>query len=256
VERRTAQAPAGVTALKIANRTVDDGKTAVDPTDVRAEDLENAELKGKVEGILAIANGDGNKHVPEQEQPVEASKPELTPEQQWFGEFKARFDALPQLHKGVQWADVEKSLKADPEQLRKLQTLDEKGHNMNVFGEENGEFIFVSAWRDYKKVSPDHRNIAYDLEGQELAKQYGYNPHGNAVDIIKSIGADLADPKFHEQLRREIAVNGWAWLKTDAATRKTGDAFDGFNDGTTRHAAYFCYADSSFRAALRVSWKA
>jgi len=221
VERRTAQAPAGVTALKIANRTVDDGKTAVDPTDVRAEDLENAELKGKVEGILAIANGDGNKHVPEQEQPVEASKPELT-----------------------------------PEQLRKLQTLDEKGHNMNVFGEENGEFIFVSAWRDYKKVSPDHRNIAYDLEGQELAKQYGYNPHGNAVDIIKSIGADLADPKFHEQLRREIAVNGWAWLKTDAATRKTGDAFDGFNDGTTRHAAYFCYADSSFRAALRVSWKA
>ena len=62
----------------------------------------------------------------------------------WLGDFKSRFDALPQLHKGVQWEDVEKSLKADPESMAKLQALDAKGHAMNVFGEEKGEFIFAS----------------------------------------------------------------------------------------------------------------
>ncbi|MDP2642407.1 MAG: DUF4256 domain-containing protein [Candidatus Peregrinibacteria bacterium] len=198
------------------------------------------------------AEGQASEQIGSTTIPAVARKPELTPEQQWFGEFKARFDALPQLHKGVQWADVEKSLKADPEQLRKLQTLDEKGHDMNVFGEENGEFVFASGWSDYNKVSSDHRNIAYDLEGQKLAESQGYKPTGNAVDIAVSMGADVADPKFHEQLRREVAVNGWAWLKTDATTRKAGLAFHGYAYGFHRFSANRHSDNGSFRAALRV----
>lgn len=174
---------------------------------------------------------------------------------------KTHFDALPQLHKGIQWTDVEKSLKADPESMRKLQTLDEKGHAMNVFGEENGEFVFASAWDNYEQVAPDHKNIAYDTEGQKLAEKQGYTPNGNAVSIIaKIMGVKedeasnyLADPKFHEQLREAIDVNGWAWLKTDAATRKTGNAFDGDRDGIFKfRAGSYSDAGGSFRAALRV----
>ena len=198
------------------------------------------------------AEGQASEQIGSTTIPAAAQKPEITPEQQWFGEFKASFDALPQLHKGVQWADVEKSLKADLEQLRKLQTLDEKGHDMNVFGEENGEFVFASGWSDYNKVSSDHRNIVYDLEGQKLAESQGYKPIGNAVNIAVSMGADVADPKFHEQLRREVAVNGWAWLKTDAATRKAGDAFLGDSYGFCRYCAYDERGYGSFRAALRV----
>jgi len=182
------------------------------------------------------------------------SKKELTPEQieDWLGEFKTRFDALPQLHKGIKFAEVEKSLKADPESMAKLQALDAKGHAMNVFGEESGEFIFASAWDNYEKVSLDHRNIAYDLEGQKLAEKNGYKPNGNAVDIAKAMGVVLADPNLHEQLRKAIAVNGGAWLKTDAATRKNGYALDGNSTGI-----YVSYAlnhpdNGSFRAALRV----
>lgn len=183
------------------------------------------------------------------------AKNELTPEQvekKWLGEFKTRFEALSQLHKGIRWADVEKSLKADPEAMKKLQALDEKGHKMNVFGEEKREFIFASGWSDCNEVSEDHRNITYDLEGQKLAEKDGYNSTGNAVDIASAMGVDLADPNFHEQLRKAIAVNGWAWLKTDAATRKTGYAFSGRNVGVSEGSAGHPGAVGSFRAALRV----
>lgn len=140
----------------------------------------------------------------------EATTLELTPEQKWFGDFQARFNALPQLHKGIEWADVEKSLKADPEAIRKLQILDEKGHSMNVFGEEGDEFIFASAWSDYEKVAADHRNIVFDAKAQKwLTDNYPKEKcNGNASDIAEALGVDLADKKFHKQLIKAIAVNG------------------------------------------------
>lgn len=106
--------------------------------------------------------------------------------------------------------DVETSLKADPESMRKLQALDEKGHKMNVFGEENDEFIFASAWGDYKEVSEDHRNIVFDAEAQRSLAENHPNEtcNGNATDIAKVLGVDLADPKFNEKLIKEIR-GGW-----------------------------------------------
>lgn len=179
----------------------------------------------------------------------------LTPEQQeqFLSGLKSRFDALPQLHEGISWTDVEKSLKAHPDAMLKLHALDEKGHAMNVFGEENGELIFVSGWNHYEKVSEDHRDIVFDKDAQDyLAKHYPNEIcNGNAVDIAMALGVDLADPNFHEKLRKAIDVNGWAWLKTDAATRKTGFAFDG-GYGVYRALASGPYDDRSFRAALRV----
>jgi hypothetical protein len=194
-------------------------------------------------------------------EPLEPKK-ELSPEQveAWLGELKTRFDSLSQLHKGVKWADVEKSLKADTESMAKLQALDEKGHAMNVFGEEKGEFIFASAWEDSKKVSAEHRKITFDLKGEKFAEKQDYKPTGNAISIIARImgvkedeaGNYLADPKFHEQLRKAVAVNGWAWLKTDSATREYGNAFDGDYRGVYGGNASGHSNLGSFRASLRV----
>jgi hypothetical protein len=177
------------------------------------------------------------------------TKKELSPEviAEYLGSLKTRFDALPELHKGVKWADVEKSLKADPESMRKLMALDEKGHEMNVFGEKNGKIQFRSAQTDVTKIAPEHRTIMYDKKAQTDYPQY--NANGNAEDIAKSMGVDLADRELYEQLRVQ---SGWVWLETDAATRKTGDAIYGGNDGVSQ-----VYADShgdygSFCAALRV----
>lgn len=185
---------------------------------------------------------------------------ESTPEQRWLGRLKIRFMALPKLHEGIAWADVERSLKADPESMGKLQALDAQGHQMNVFGEDGDTFVFVSAWCNREHVAPGHKNIVYDREGQELVEEQGHQPNGNAVTIIAEImgveeeeaGKYLADPKFHEQLRGLVAVYGWAWLKTDAATRASGLAFGGVEDGIRRGNAGARSVRGSFRAELRV----
>lgn len=186
---------------------------------------------------------------------------ELSPEQIWLNNFKTRFNdpKLSKLHEGIGWEDVERSLMADPESMRKLQAFDEKGHAMNVFGEDGDEFIFASAWSNYKEVSKDHRNITYDLEGQQLAERDGDTPTGNAVSIIaKIMGVKedeaeryLADPALHEKLE-VIGINGWACLKTDSANREYGIAFFGSASGIYHGLARSHGTGGSFRATRRV----
>lgn len=243
VERRQQQLPDGPTALKIVGRAVGAERKAVDESDIREGDFLNKVLKEKVAGILAIAACDEGDL---------AQKPELTPEQAYLKQLKINFDSLPQLHKDIQWVDVERSLQKDTESLRKLKAFDDNGHSMNVFGEKNGEFIFVSGWRDYNKVSPQHRNVPYDLEGQKLAEGLGRKPTGNALDIAASMDASLSDRKFHRQLGRAIAVNGWAWLKTASGVRETGGAIGGSVYGIHKRGAFSCSDFNSFRVEIRV----
>ena len=185
---------------------------------------------------------------------AEAATGELSPEQLWFDTFKVRFYALRHLHQYILWTDVEKSLKADHESATKLMALDAKGHAMNVFGEEKGELIFASGWDEYSEVSPDHRNIVFDAEAQEwLAKNHpNQTCNGNATDIVKAMGAELAETALHEQLSKVVNLNGWAWLKTDAATTKTGRASCGDRGGVYEGVEYDRDDAGSFRAALRV----
>jgi hypothetical protein len=191
---------------------------------------------------------------------------ELSPEEAetaWLGELRTRFDALSQLHEGIQWEDVEKFLRADVEAMSKLRALDEKGHQMNLFGEENGEFVFISGWANSSEVAADHRNITFDPEGQKEAEEKGSKPNGNALSIIAGImGVKedeaekyLADPEFHEQLLKVRSVNGWAWLKTDAHIRGYGQALNGGCDGFNRNILHSHDDGTSFRAELRIPCK-
>ena len=133
-----------------------------------------------VQRLLASAGIQVTFSTPEADEPNElavelgqavAPDTELSPEQQeqaWLGAFKPALMRSPQLHKGIEWTDVEKSLKADPEAMRKLQALDEKGHEMNVFGEKNGEIQFRSAQTDVTKIAPEHRTIMFDKSPDQL----------------------------------------------------------------------------------------
>lgn len=177
---------------------------------------------------------------------------EGSPEQQWLGAFKARFDALPELHPDVEWAEVEKSLMADPEAMRKLQVLDEVGFEMNVFRSKNdGEIQFRTAQTDVTKIDPKYRTIVYDKEAQKEVEKYpAYRDsmNGNAEKFVEDIGIELADPELYEQLR---VKKGSLWLKTDAATREIGKAFDGSYEVAERM-VHSRYNNTSFCAALRV----
>lgn len=172
---------------------------------------------------------------------------ELSLEQKWFDVFKTRFDSFPHLHEGVQWSDVEKTLKADRKAMGKLQLLDEAGFEMNVFGEKNGEIIFRTAQTDVTKIASKYRTIMADKKAQIDYPQYSV--HGNAEEIAAFLGVEVADSDLYKQYRVQ---NGWVWLKTDEATRKTGTAFFGNRDGIYGYSADFLIASGSFCAALRV----
>ncbi len=160
---------------------------------------------------------------------------------------KTNFDSLPELHEGIKWEDVDKSLKKSPDAINKLMALDEKGHKMTVFGENNGEIQFRSAQTDITKIAEEHRTIMYDKKAQ--TDYPAHNVNGNAVDIAKSMGVELADEELYERLR---VKKGWVWLKTDADTRKTGFAFYGTDFSHGRDNVYDRDNRGSFCAALRV----
>lgn len=185
---------------------------------------------------------------------TEKAAPKMTMHEEylkWLGDFKTRFKALPQLHQGIEWEDVERSLDANPEFKAKIIKLDFKGHKMNVFGERNGELIFVSGWDDVRRVSFDHRNVVYDKSAQ--ADKDAYGSSGNAVDIAESLGGNLAYPEFNRYLTESgVKILGWAYFRTHEITRKdkrasVGDA-RGINDiPATTHSN-----NGSFRVELRL----
>ncbi len=177
------------------------------------------------------------------------SFPRLTKEQKAeLKLLKTNFEALPELHEGIKWEDVEKALKKSPDAIDKLRALDEKGHQMNVFRAKNdGEIQFRSAQTDITKIAGEHRNIMYDQKAETDRPQEQAN--GNAVDIARSMGVDLADRELYEQLR---VNNGWVWLETPADTRETGFALGGRNGGLNQFNAYNHLDRGSFCAALRV----
>ncbi len=174
--------------------------------------------------------------------------PRLTKEQKAeLKLLKANFDSLPDLHEGIKWEEVEKALIASPDAINKLMALDEKGHEMTVFGEKNGEIQFRSAQTDVTKIAEEHRTIMYDKKAQTDYPHFNVN--GNTEDLAKSMGVELADEELYEKLR---VKNGRVWLKTDAATRKTGYAFNGSYDGISKKFANYRNVIGSFCAALRV----
>jgi hypothetical protein len=143
---------------------------------------------------------------------------ELSPElQAGLNQIRKDFDSLPKLHLGIEWGVVERSLRADPATLAQLIEDNKLGLSMNVFGEENGELHFASAWRDNRKVNKSLINITYH----------------NAVDIAKRLGATLSPRSINEQLIVGIddVLYGWWLYETDELILGLGYAIIGLQNG-------------------------
>ncbi len=183
----------------------------------------------------------------------------------WLSQLKERFDKYPQLHtiksaagfaQSVEWADVERSLRASPKAMWSLFQLDEKGHEVNILGEDHHDFIFGTASLE---APAGHRNIVYDREAQDLVikKDPSIKCAGNAVDIAKALGVDLMDKDQYHYLRSKLKIKinqkTWNWLKTDVTTRKSGDSFCGNGYGVFKRNADDHVHFGGFRGALRVT---
>lgn len=237
------------------------GGVPVDELPLRETDAKQVgELRGGAKEELLAMAGFTTKKAAEESQPVEAkrAKTELSPEQveKWLSAFKARFDVTPHLHMGVEFADVEKALRADPDAMRAFAELDQNGHETNVFGEDAKIFEIGTC---AVEAAIGHRNIVFDEAAQDLLGE-GEKCNGNTVDLAKEIGVDLMDGDQVNSLIKKLKKNNqrlnsrtWDWLKTDTATRKRGRALFVHNNMMVEDVANPHGDYGSFRAVRRVN---
>jgi len=173
-----------------------------------------------------------------------AEKRELTPEQadRLVSTLKSRFELSKnnKLRKAIDFAGVEKSLRAAPEKLYALQKLEETGGEPQVIGIDGDEFVF----EDRSAESPSGRR---DLDADQAAAQ------------ADEFGVDMQSPDSYKSMQKtgKYDLKSWSWLKTDPEERKrTGHAlFGGRHDdgvGVYEAAAVHSRPRKGWRAALRV----
>jgi hypothetical protein len=179
---------------------------------------------------------------------TEAEKRELTSEQadSLVSTLKSRFE-VPEnerLRKMIDFADVEKSLRATPEKLYTLQKLEETGGEPQVIGIDGDEFVF----EDRCKESPSGRkSMSFD---QSLAQ-------------AEEFGADMQSPDAYKAMQKagRYDLETWSWLKTDpehlektcgAAMYGHCHTWSGSDVVVIEYDSALYYHDYGWRASLRV----
>src|SRR5580700_676538 len=190
-------------------------------------------------------------------QPLKKNKKELSPEQrkELLGALKARFEKNMNRHEGLDWANAQARLEANPEKLWSLDEMERTGGEPDVVGHDKktGEYIFY----DCAEESPKgRRSLCYDREALESRKEN--KPKGSAMDLAAAMGIELLTEEQYRELQElgEFDAKTSSWVKTPAAIRKLGGAlfcdrrFDTvfvYHNGAESY-----YAARAFRGSLRV----
>ncbi len=139
---------------------------------------------------------------------------------------KARFELHPDWHEGVEWADVEQSLKANPEKLVSLQKMEDTGGEPDLLWMAYNDYYFG----DSSEETPRGRvNMAYSREAQ-MALPKGEHCKGNVEDSALEMGVDVMDEIEYELLQGLKAVDKHgqrSWLKTFHTDLGDGQALVG-----------------------------
>lgn len=170
---------------------------------------------------------------------------------------KDRFTKNMDRHADLEWDEVALRLKESEAKIWSLMQMELTGGEPDVIGvdEKTNELIFC----DCSKESPmGRRNTCYDQVGQSLREKQGLKVTGNAVEMAKSMGAQLLSEEGYHLLQRkgEFDLKTSSWLETSAAIRKLGGAI--FGDRRYDHVfiyhngAQSFYSARGFRCMLKV----
>ena len=126
---------------------------------------------------------------------------QLSPEgrEELLSVLKARFEKNLNRHKGLEWAEVQAKLEANPEKLWSLSEMERTGGEPDVVGqdEKTGETIFY----DCSAESPaGRRSVCYDREGLEGRKEH--QPENNAIDMAADMGIELLTEEQYRELQK------------------------------------------------------
>jgi hypothetical protein len=190
-------------------------------------------------------------------QPLKRNKKELPREQreEVLRALKARFERNMNRHEGLEWANVQGKLEANPEKLWSINEMERTGGEPDAVGHDKktGEYIFY----DCSPESPKgRRSLCYDREALESRKEN--KPKGSAMDLAAAMGIELLTEEQYRELQElgEFDAKTSSWVKTPAAIRKLGGAlfcdrrFDTvfvYHNGAESY-----YAARAFRGSLRV----
>lgn len=183
--------------------------------------------------------------------------PALTPKQQdqLLATLQARFEANPNRHKGIKWAEVRERLAAQPAKLVILSEMERTAGEPDVIGfdKASGEYLFA----DCALESPaSRRSLCYDREALDSRKQN--KPTGSAMELASAIGIDLLTEQQYRHLQTlgEFDLKTSSWIQTPAAIRELGGALfcdRRFNTIFVYHnGAESYYAARGFRGLLHV----
>jgi Protein of unknown function (DUF4256) len=168
---------------------------------------------------------------------------------------KARFEKNMPRHKGLEWANVQTKLEANPEKLWSLSEMERTEGEPDVVGydKKTGEFIFY----DCSAESPKgRRSICYDHEALEARKEN--KPKDSAVKMATDMGIELLSEAQYRELQQlgNFDLKTSSWVKTPAEIRKLGGALfcdRRYNQVFLYHnGADSYYAARAFRGWLRV----
>ncbi len=172
-----------------------------------------------------------------------------------LGTLKARFEKNMGRHKGLEWAQVQARLEANPEKLWSLSEMERTGGEPDVVGldEKTGEYIFY----DCSAETPEgRRNVCYDRAALDSRKSF--KPGDSALDMAAAMGIELLSEMQYFALQElgKFDLKTSSWLSTPAEVRK----LDGALFGDRRYGRVFIYHNGAssyygvrgFRGSLKV----
>lgn len=172
-----------------------------------------------------------------------------------IGLLRARFERHEGRHRGIEWAEVEARLRAEPAKLWSLGEMERTEGEPDVVGrdEESGELLFVDCSAETPK---GRRSVCYDREGLESRKEH--KPATSAMDLAAEWGVELLTEPEYRKLQEvgEFDCKTSSWVRTPEAIRKLGGALFGdrrFGQVFIYHnGAQSYYGVRGFRGVLRV----
>jgi hypothetical protein len=172
-----------------------------------------------------------------------------------LGVLKKRFEKNRNRHKGIDWADVETRLIANPGKLWSLDEMELTGGEPDVVGfdKKTGEYIFYDCSPETPK---DRRSICYDEAALQSRKEH--KPKNSAVAMAEEMGIELLTEEQYRQLQELGAfdLKTSSWIKTPDDVRKLGGALfcdRRYNKVFLYHnGAESYYAVRGFRGCLKV----
>ncbi len=188
---------------------------------------------------------------------MNSNKKELSSEQreELLSVLKTRFEKNKNRHNGLEWANVQAKLEANPQKLWSLDDMETTGGEPDVVGydAETGEYIFY----DCSAESPKgRRSLCYDHEALESRKEH--KPVNSAIEMAADMGIELLTEAQYRELQQlgNFDLKTSSWVKTPAEIRKRGGALfcDRRYDTVFlyHNGAESYYAARGFRGSLQV----